>query len=129
MASSYLITGGAGFLGINLCRYLLERGARVRSLDIAPFEYPERSRVEVIDGDVRDRAAVERAMSGVDVVVHAAAALPLAAPAEIFSTTVQGTELLLQAAMAEEHAWPGRRPCARRPAHCRQAYCAGLQPR
>jgi len=100
MASSYLITGGAGFLGINLCRHLLERGARVRSLDIAPFEYPERSRVEVIDGDVRDRAAVERAMSGVDVVVHAAAALPLAAPAEILSTTVQGTELLLQAALA-----------------------------
>jgi nucleoside-diphosphate-sugar epimerase len=102
MASSTLVTGGAGFLGINLCRYLLERGARVRSLDIAPFEYPERSRVEVIDGDVRDRAAVERAMSGVDVVVHAAAALPLAAPAEIFSTAVQGTELLLQAALAHD---------------------------
>ena len=99
MASSYLITGGAGFLGINLCRYLLARNHAVRSLDIAPFEYPERSRVEVIDGDVRDRPAVERAMSGVDVVVHAAAALPLAAPAEIFSTTVQGTELLLQAAL------------------------------
>jgi nucleoside-diphosphate-sugar epimerase len=101
MASSYLVTGGAGFLGINLCRYLLERGERVRSLDIAPFAYPERSRVEVIDGDVRDGAAVERAMSGVDVVVHAAAALPLAAPAEIFSTTVQGTGLLLQAALAQ----------------------------
>ena len=100
MASNYLITGGAGFLGINLGRYLLERGERVRSLDIAPFEYPERPRVEVIDGDVRDPAAVERAMSGIDVVVHAAAALPLAAPAEILSTTVQGTELLLQAALA-----------------------------
>lgn len=98
MAASYLVTGGAGFLGINLCRYLLERAAQVRSLDIAPFDYPERSRVEVIDGDVRDRAAVERAMSGVDVVVHAAAALPLAEPAEILSTAVQGTELLLRSA-------------------------------
>jgi nucleoside-diphosphate-sugar epimerase len=100
MASSYLITGGAGFLGINLCRYLLKQGRRVRSLDIAPFDYPERSQIEVIDGDVRDSAVVERAMSGVDVVVHAAAALPLAAPAEIISTTVQGTGLLLQAALA-----------------------------
>lgn len=100
MAASYLITGGAGFLGINLCRYLLARGERVRSLDIAAFRYPERARVEVIDGDVRDAAAVERAMADVDIVVHAAAALPLAAPAEIFSTAVAGTALLLKAAAA-----------------------------
>ncbi len=100
MAASYLITGGAGFLGINLCRYLLARGERVRSLDIAAFQYPERSRVEVIDGDVRDPRAVERAMSGVDIVVHAAAALPLAAREEILSTAVQGTALLLKAAAA-----------------------------
>ncbi len=101
MAASYLITGGAGFLGINLCRYLLARGARVRSLDIAAFQYPERARVEVIDGDVRDAATVERAMADVDIVVHAAAALPLAAPAEIFSTAVEGTALLLKAAAAQ----------------------------
>ena len=100
MASSYLITGGAGFLGINLCRYLLARGERVRSLDIAPFEYPEKARVEVIDGDVRDAAAVERAMSGIDIVVHAAAALPLAPREEILSTTVQGTAVLLKSAAA-----------------------------
>jgi nucleoside-diphosphate-sugar epimerase len=100
VATSYLITGGAGFLGINLCRYLLAQGARVRSLDIAAFQYPERSRVEVIDGDVRDAAAVEPAMRGIDVVVHAAAALPLAPAAEIFSTAVQGTALLLKSAVA-----------------------------
>lgn len=97
----YLITGGAGFLGINLCRYLLARKVMVRSLDIAPFQYPERAQVEVIDGDVRDRSTVFRAMSEVDVIVHAAAALPLAAPADIFSTAVQGTALLLEAAAAQ----------------------------
>ena len=100
MSASYLITGGAGFLGINLCRHLLARGARVRSLDIAPFQYPERARIEVIDGDVRDAAAVERAMSGIDIVVHAAAALPLAPREEILSTTVQGTALVLKSAAA-----------------------------
>jgi nucleoside-diphosphate-sugar epimerase len=100
MAANYLITGGAGFLGINLCRHLLARGGHVRSLDIAPFQYPEQTRVEVIDGDVRDAIAVERAVSGIDIVVHAAAALPLAPREEILSTTVQGTALLLKSAAA-----------------------------
>ena len=42
---TYLITGGAGFLGINLVRYLLERGHTVASLDIADFDYPERDQI------------------------------------------------------------------------------------
>jgi nucleoside-diphosphate-sugar epimerase len=100
MATRYLITGGAGFLGINLCRYLLARNHFVRTLDIAPFTYPERSRVDVIDGDVRLRADVERALDGIDVVVHAAAALPLASRTDIFSTTVDGTRLMLERTFA-----------------------------
>ena len=98
--SKYLITGGAGFLGINLCRFLLSRGHFVRTLDIAAFEYPERSRIDVIDGDVRSPADVERAMADIDVVVHCAAALPLAPTRDIYSTTVDGTRLLLQSAAA-----------------------------
>jgi nucleoside-diphosphate-sugar epimerase len=96
----FLITGGAGFLGINLCRYLLARGHHVRTIDIAPFAYPERSRVEVIDGDIRDPQAVARAMTGIEIVVHCAAALPLAPPEDIFSTAVRGTRLLLEQARA-----------------------------
>jgi nucleoside-diphosphate-sugar epimerase len=95
----YLITGGAGFLGINLCRYLLERGNDVRTLDIAPFTYPERARIDVIDGDVRDARAVERAVAGMDVVVHGAAALPLAPAEEILSTGIAGTRCVLEQAM------------------------------
>jgi len=93
-----LVTGGSGFLGINLIRLLLSRQWAVRSLDIAPFEYPESPRVESIVGDIRDARAVEHAMSGVDVVVHCAAALPLASEAEILSTGVEGTRVLLDAA-------------------------------
>ena len=100
MATRYLITGGAGFLGINLCRYLLARNHFVRTLDIAPFTYPERSRVDVIDGDVRLRTDVDRALEGIDVVVHAAAALPLASRTDILSTTINGTRLMLERAKA-----------------------------
>lgn len=97
---SYLITGGAGFLGINLTRYLLARGQRVTSLDIAPFDYPERAQIRVITGDIRDPAAVQTALEGVDIVVHAAAALPLYKPEEIFSTDVDGTRQVINLARA-----------------------------
>ncbi len=98
-ARTCLVTGGSGFLGINLVRHLLARGWSLRSLDIAPFEYPERDRIEAVPGDVRDPAAVARCVAGVDAVVHAAAALPLAEPREIMTTGVDGTRVVLEAAL------------------------------
>ena len=94
----FLVTGGAGFLGINLCRDLLTRGYAVRSMDIAAFDYPEKSVVDVMQSDIRDDDAVCRAMSGVDIVVHCAAALPRSSPREIHTTDVEGTRLLLERA-------------------------------
>lgn len=94
----FLITGGAGFLGINLCRHLLRRGYAVRSMDIAPFDYPEYAVVDVHRADIRDPGAVEQAMRGVDVVVHCAAALPRSTEADIYSTDIEGTRLLIDSA-------------------------------
>ncbi|MCA9909754.1 MAG: NAD(P)-dependent oxidoreductase, partial [Anaerolineae bacterium] len=94
----FLITGGAGFLGINMARYLLERGHEVVSLDIADFDYPEQDRVIIHKGDIRDRAAVDRAMDGVNVVIHTAAALPLYKPEDIFSTDIDGTRTVIDSA-------------------------------
>jgi nucleoside-diphosphate-sugar epimerase len=96
-----LVTGGAGFLGINLIRYLLARGQRVTSLDIGEFNYPEADRVTVLRGDVRDRAAVDAAMQGIDLAVHAAMALPLYPRHDIATTGEQGTRTVLQS--AHEH--------------------------
>jgi nucleoside-diphosphate-sugar epimerase len=94
-----LITGGSGFLGINLARYLLARGYRVKVIDMVPFSYPEKEQVEFILGDIRDEKAVAEAVSGVDLVVNAAAALPLYTREEIFSTDVDGLKLLLKASL------------------------------
>lgn len=92
-----LVTGGSGFLGINLIRYLLKKGIEdIVSLDIADFSYPEREKVKAIRGDVRDREAVRSALKNVKWVIHAAAALPLYSPEEIYSTEVEGTETMLE---------------------------------
>ena len=94
-----LVTGGAGFLGINLVRHLLARGNRVISLDVAPFDYPEHDQITIFTGDIRDPEMVNQAMEGVDVVVHTAAALPLYEPEDIYTTDIDGIRNVLQAAL------------------------------
>ena len=94
-----LVTGGAGFLGINLVRYLLAHDCEVVSLDIAPFDYPERFQITEITGDIRDRSAVDQAMDGVSLVIHTAAALPLYSEEDIFSTDVDGTRNVMDSAL------------------------------
>lgn len=96
--STYLITGGAGFLGINMTRYLLDRNHKVVSLDIADFDYPEKNRITEIKGDIRDRAMVDHSMQGIDFVIHTAAALPLYKKEDIYSTDLDGTRNVLQSA-------------------------------
>ncbi len=95
----FLITGGAGFLGINLIRFLHNHGHEIVSLDIADFDYPDmRDKIKIITGDIRDKNAVASAMNGIDIVVHTAAALPLYKPEDIYSTDIEGTRNLLEAA-------------------------------
>ena len=91
-----LITGGAGFLGFHLAHGLSHNH---RLLDIAPFAPEEHShQVEKVTADVRDLDAVQKAMEGCDVVIHAAAGLPLWKPKEIRSVNLEGTRTVLQAA-------------------------------
>ena len=98
-AKRYMVTGGAGFLGINLIRYLVARGHEVTSLDLAPFDYADcKNQIKVVQGDIRDKAAVRRAMEGVQIVVHCAAALPLYKKNDILTTDIDGTRNIMQAA-------------------------------
>ncbi len=95
----FLITGGAGFLGINLVRYLHSQGHDVASLDIVKFDYADMNdKIEIITGDIRDKELVKKSLANVDVVIHTAAALPLYKPEDIFSTDIEGTRNLLKSA-------------------------------
>ncbi|HEV2325983.1 MAG TPA: NAD-dependent epimerase/dehydratase family protein [Terracidiphilus sp.] len=107
MSAQVLITGGAGFIGSHLADALLEAGHRVRILDALVQQVHDGRRpsylspdVELMIGDVRDPAAVRRALAGVEVIFHFAAAVGVGQSMYEISRYVgintQGTAELLQ---------------------------------
>jgi len=106
--STFLITGGAGFLGLHLALKLADNGVDdIVLLDIEPFrreEYP--SGCEFVRGDARDIQLVDDLVAdhAPDVIIHAAAALPLWEPEEIYDVNLRGTYNVLSA--AERHQVP-----------------------
>src|SRR5688572_9973531 len=103
----YLVTGGAGFIGSNLVRALIERGENVRVLDNFATGREENlagldGKFSLIRGDIADPAAVREAMGGCDYVLHQAA-LPsvprsVETPLETNQTNVGGTLIVLDEA-------------------------------
>lgn len=100
-----LVTGGAGFLGLHVALKLAEKQVdEIVLLDIASYrreEYP--ADCEFISGDVRDVQLVDDTLDEFDpdIVIHAAAALPLWEPEEIYDVNLRGTLNVLTA--AERH--------------------------
>lgn len=91
-----LITGGAGFLGLHLARFFRQKCHQVTLVDIAPYPKLEYKNLgKLLTTDVRDKAKLSQAVKGQDVVVHAAAALPLWNRQDIFTTNMNGTENVL----------------------------------
>ena len=74
----YLVTGGAGFIGSNLVEALIQKGERVRVFDdLSTGDLANlaavKDHVEIIEGDLRDMAALRRAVEGVTHISHQAA--------------------------------------------------------
>jgi dTDP-L-rhamnose 4-epimerase len=72
-----LVTGGSGFIGGAVVRALLAEGHDVRTLDVVPPTGSAATDAEVVTGDVREAAAVDDALTGVDAVAHHAAMVGL----------------------------------------------------
>jgi UDP-glucose 4-epimerase len=108
----YLVTGGAGFIGSHIVHALLVRGETVRVLD--NFSSGKREnlgglhnskyegRFEILEGDLRDRLDVTKAVRGIDIIFHEAAFVSVPEsmdkPQECFDVNITGTSNLFEAA-------------------------------
>jgi len=125
---TFLVTGGAGFIGSNIVEALVDRGDRVRVLDNLNTGHLENlaafgDDVEFIKGDITDSATVARAVRGVDCVFHhaALASVPVSVerPLDSHAVCATGTVTVLDAA---------RRAGVRRLVYAASASCYGDRP-
>jgi UDP-glucose 4-epimerase len=127
--TTYLVTGGAGFIGSHLATTLVERGESVRVLDDLSTGRLENlgellpKRIEFVRGAVTDRKVVDDAVRGVDVVFHhaALASVPRSVedPLETHAADATGTVTLLDAC---------RRAGVRRVVYAASSSCYGNRP-
>src|ERR1700677_2305061 len=110
MGKRVLVTGGAGFVGSHLADALLRHGHQVRIFDnLTPQVHQDGwpdylpQDLELIEGDMRDPDAVRRAVTGIDVIFHFAAAVGVGQSmyeiAHYMGSNTQGTANLLQAVL------------------------------
>jgi UDP-glucose 4-epimerase len=105
MTRRVLVTGGAGFVGATLVRRLVEGGHTVRVFDnysTGDASYLAGVDAELVEGDIRDAAALDAALAGMDAVIHLAAAgsvvMSVQDPVTNFDVNVVGTFRVLDAA-------------------------------
>ena len=138
-----LVTGGAGFIGSHLVDRLLAQGRAVRAFDSFVVgrranlkQHNGNSRLEIIEGDVADAAAVAAATAGVERVFHLAARADIVPsiqePEAYFRSNVDGTFCVLEAARrhgVKRLVYVASSSCYGIPAHYPTAETAPADPR
>jgi len=114
-----LVTGASGSIGATLCSGLPAVGYELRTLDLLPPERPAPG-VDVVVGDLHDAAVLDRALDGVDAVVHLAALSSEAPLPDIVASHVMGTFAVLEAC---------RRHGVRRVVNASSNHAVGYAPR
>jgi UDP-N-acetylglucosamine/UDP-N-acetyl-alpha-D-glucosaminouronate 4-epimerase len=125
---TFLVTGGAGFIGSHIAEALVARGDRVRVFDNLSTGHVSnmagfRDRIEFIQADLLSASSVAKAMRGVDCVIHhaALASVPLSVerPLDVHAACATGTLILLEEA---------RRAGVRRVVYAASSSAYGNQP-
>jgi nucleoside-diphosphate-sugar epimerase len=123
VAKRALVTGASGFIGGSLCAALAREGVKVRALvrRSSRTQALRNLNVDIVEGDILDRASLERATQGCDTVIHFAAVFRKEVPRkQILSTNVDGIENLLSASTASG---------VRHLLHCSSTSVYGLSPK
>jgi nucleoside-diphosphate-sugar epimerase len=98
--ADYFVTGGTGFLGVNLVKYLLAKGHTVVSYSRGGMRSSaESKKIQYVRGDIRDLSAVKNAIHNCTFVVHTAAAVSSYPNDEIKTTNTEGMRNVLKAAL------------------------------
>jgi len=96
----YLVTGGSGFCGVEIVKFLLHKKEKVRVLDIEPLPEELKGKVEFIKADIRNRKKVFEACKNIQRVIHTVAKVPISkAGKEFWEVNVEGTRNILEAAL------------------------------
>ncbi len=94
-----LITGGAGFLGLHLASYLKKKKHNLTLVDIQEFDKEEYKGNYILKVcDIRNKKKLSEIIKGKDIIIHAAAALPLWKKEDIYTTNIDGTRNVLELA-------------------------------
>ena len=105
---SILVTGGLGFLGKAITREMLRpdtpiKPGMIRILDISSLPESPESRIDYMQGDIRDYETVKQACAGINIVIHTAAIVDWGTKSEkeVYSVNVTGTENIIRACREE----------------------------
>lgn len=96
--NNILVTGATGFVGCNLVETLLQRGDRVTCLvrETSDTRFIRRQGIQLVIGDINDRASIRQAAAGIHVVYHLAGLIKAKGRKQYLKVNQAGTHLLLE---------------------------------